>query len=164
MLCAGIDLRICSNLGQYSLCLVKIICRRGSHCLCSLTDTLWGVWRLFSRFKMRTRSFEQLTNLYFLVWINIETLHICLSCFLSSCRRMYIPTHRMNTSASYTGLFGTRKRSGHEHSGVCIVFKQGLLNCRVRNENSEGLQCRFLFILCFQNICISVWNNIMAIY
>lgn len=162
MPCACIDLYICSNLGQYSLCLVKIVCRRGSHCLRSLTDRLRGVWCLFSRFKMRTWSIEQLMNLYFLVWINIETLHICLSCFLSSCACMCIATHRMNTSASYRGLSGTLKRSGHEHGGVCIVCKQGLLNFRVQNENSEGLQCRFLLILCCQNICISVWNTVMT--
>lgn len=111
----------------------------------------------FFNIQDKKQSIEQLMNLHLLIRINIETLHICLSFFLYF---LYVYgcsyTHRMIKSASYIRLFGTWKRSGHERGGVCMVFKQGLLNFRVQNENSEGLQCRFLFILCFQNICISV--------
>lgn len=63
------------------------------------------------------------------------------------CACMYIPTHRMNTSATYRCLFVTPKRNGREHGGICIVFKEGLLNFRVQNKIQKV--CNVDFYLSF---------------
>lgn len=93
----------------------------------------------------------------------METLHICLCCFLYFLYMyVYSCEYRTIESAVYTRVFGTPKRSRWEHSAGVMIFKQGLLNFRVKNENSGGLQCMFLFILHFQNICIFVGKTIMT--
>lgn len=137
----------------------------------ALTDILWDVWCLFLDSRLGHRK---LSSWWILIssneWIKKIYLCVCIHLFILlpillhmyiyvSHIYIYIYLHRELSYQPVTHLWS--------YWGIIIVKFVLISNqeswiSRAQNGNSEGLQCKYICILCFQDTCISDWNAIMT--